>query len=548
VRITADPSRFRQAWVLFAALCGAGAALPLALLFGSWLFPQTEIWSHLRETLLTEMLLKSLVLAVGTGLFAGLLGTALAALTTLTEWPGRRFFTWALVLPLALPVYVNAFVWARLLDYSGPLQGLARAQGLAIDRWLQIRSWPGAVWVLGLSLYPYVYLLARQAFLTQGRRSFEAARALGSSPWRAFVRVILPLSLPWILSGILLCAMEALADFGAVSILAVDTLSVGIYRTWQGLFAPLAAAQLATVIVVFIIFLNALKARTEQGRAYAGRSSEPPTPSSLPLSPLARRCATVFATCVLGLALLLPCGALALWALGPQTAGLAMESTWRALFNSLVIGALAALLACSMAFVLSTARRLEPSRWLAALARLSLLGYSLPGSVLAVAVFLPFAWIDRHAQKLAASFGWDLGLLLTGSLAALVIGQSLRFLALPLLSLESALKRLSPRLDEMAFSLGRTPASVLAHVHAPLLKRGIAVGALLVAVDVVKEMPMTLMMRPLGWDTLAVRIHQLSAEGLWNEAARPALLLLLLGFAPTWLLIRGLRSEVSKSA
>ncbi|WP_232362464.1 ABC transporter permease [Desulfogranum mediterraneum] len=525
-------------WQLAAALLAGVVLLPLAVILGSVFRPDREIWMHLAGTMLPSLLLNTFWLSSGVLAGTALLGVSLGWLTGGCSFPGRSFFSWALTLPMAIPAYVMAFIFVGLMDFSGPLQtGLRTLPGWERTI-IEVRSTPFVVLVLSLSLYPYVYLLSRTAFLGQGRVLMEAARTLGSSPWSAFWRVSLPMARPWIVSGLALVLMETLADFGAVSIFNYDTFTTAIYKAWFGFFSLQAAAQLASVLVVFALLLVVVEASYRSRMRYYEGAKSGGVHGRVRLSGIPALAASCYCALVVALAFVVPLVQLGLWVLESAGAGSLPRYSSQSM-QTLCLGAGGALLTCGAALLLSYAKRRSPTRANLLLCKVSTIGYALPGTVLAVGIFLPIAWIDQTIQGiLLGIFSLKSGPLLQGTLLVMLMAYMVRFLAAAFGAVDSAMQAIHPSLDEAA-ALAKVQGSRLIWlVHLPLLKRGLLTAAILVMVDIVKEMPITLMTRPFGWDTLAIKIYELTSEGEWERAALPGLYLVLASIVPVILLIR----------
>jgi iron(III) transport system permease protein len=453
-----------------------------------------------------------LLLGVGTGTL--LLGTAMAALVSFFEFPGRRWIEWALVLPLAMPGYVFTLF----------------ALGLRVPG---IRSTAGAVCVFTLVLYPYVYLLARAAFLSQSRTLMEAARGLGMTRTRAILRVGVPLARPAIFGGVALALMEALADFGTVNMLSVRTFTDAIYRVWFEAFDRDAAMQLATLLVSVTLTLLALE-RLARGRArHAQLAARGELVSPLRLRGPAAVGAVVVPLALVALVVGAPLVQLSVWSVQSIRDGLLPIEFGASVRNSLLLSGMSAVMVPVVALLLAYGARTSRSRVAAGAARTATIGYGLPGSVVAVAVIVPLGWIDR---RLDGAFGT--GLLLTGTVIGLFYAYLVRFLALAWGAVESSLIRVPRQLDEAARGLGADRLDVLARVHVPLLRSGLVTAALLVFVEVMKELPATLLLRPLGGDTMAIAVWQATTESLFRTAALPALMIVLVGLLPVALMIR----------
>jgi iron(III) transport system permease protein len=517
------------AWLLALPLCA-----PLAWLGASWLEPQPEIWAHLRGYVLRGVVRDTLALATLLGLQVSVLGIGLAWLTARCEFPARRWLEWALVLPLAMPGYVAAFAYVGLLDYAGPVQSAWRALSGTRAALPDVRGVLGAATILALVLYPYVYLLVRAAFLRQGAAAFDAARTLGRSPTRAFFQVALPLARPAWIAGLTLALLETLADFGTVSILGVDTFTTAIYKTWFGLNSLSGAAQLSVVLLATVATLL-LCERALRGRARRGEASSRRSPRIV-LRGAGAFAATTAAALVFALGFLVPLLRLLGWALQRPFEFAALSGV---AFNTVMLGVAVALLVVSLGLALASLERSRPhDRWLLAPVFGANLGYAVPGTVLAVGVMLLLLDLERFAQA-----RFSTSLLLSSSLAAVVLALALRFLRVGYDSAEVALRTLRPELIESARTLGVGRLQRLRRLVLPLLRPSLLAGLLLVAVEVMKEMPATLMLRPFGWDTLAVKIYAYTSEGLWHEAAWPALLLVAVGLLPVRWLVRAQGQE-----
>jgi iron(III) transport system permease protein len=528
-------SFLRAGTVLAASL----VAVPILAVVLSFLTPAYAVWAHLWRTQLVELLRNTLILLLGVGLGTLGVGTLLAWLVVFYEFPGRRAFEWALVLPLALPAYVIGFVFLGLFDFAGPLQSSLRQVFGPALRLPDVRSGWGVVVAMTLVLYPYVYTLGRAALLEQAPEAFESARSLGRSRARAFWDVSLPLARPALVAGTTLACMEALADYGTVATFSYRTLTEAVYRVWHGMFDRLAATQLAVVLLGLAGLLMALE-RLSRGRArftQGRRPTRPPVRAQLTGLSAAAASGVCGVVWILGFGL--PVGQLVLWAGAILHRDGLPSGFLGALGTTLGLAATAATLTLVVALVLAYAVRLRPAAGIRALVRVAALGYALPGAVIAVGVLLPLSLLDHALARTAAgSLGVDVGLLLTGTAVALVYAYVVRFLAVSLHAVEASLGRIPRSFDEIARSLGAGPGRTLRAVHMPLIRRGLLAALLLVFVDVMKEMPATILLRPLSLDTLAVAVWRQTAESLWEEAAVPALTLVLAGLIPVVLLLR----------
>jgi iron(III) transport system permease protein len=501
-----------DAWAAFTLLTAALVAGPLLGLPLSFVLAPGGLSEF--SGFVPEALAATALLLIGVGVGVLVLGTGLAALVSFCDFPGRGWIEWALVLPLAMPGYVFT-LFALGLELPG------------------IRSGFGAVCVFTLVLYPYVYLLARAAFLAQSRTLLEAARGLGLGRGAAILRVALPLARPAILGGTALALMEALADFGTVNLLGVRTFTDAIYRVWFTALDRDAAMQLATLLVSVTLTLLVLE-RLARGRArHAAHAASGDVVRPVRLRRAAALAAVVGPLCLLGFVVAAPLIQLGLWSVDSLSAGLVAPEFATAARNSVLLAAISAITIPIVAVLLGYGVRASRSTLAAAAARVATIGYGLPGSVVAVAVIVPLAWLDRRLDSAAGT-----GLLLTGTVIGLLFAYLVRFLALAWGSVEASLTRIPRRLDEAARGLGADRLDVLARVHVPMMRAGLATAALLVFVEVMKELPATLLLRPTGGDTLAIAVWQATAESLFETAALPALLIVLVGLLPVAAMIR----------
>jgi iron(III) transport system permease protein len=525
-------------WPIAAGIIALLVATPIIVVVSSLATPSVDIWAHLWHTYLLELIGNTLALIAGVGLGVLVLGIGLAWLVTLYRFPGRRLFEWLLILPMAMPAYVMGFVFLALFDYTGPVQSGWRGM-FGPRMWFpDIASYGGVVLVMTLVLYPYVYLLTRTAFLEQSAGTVEAARALGISELEVFWKVMVPLARPSIAAGLALALMEALADFGTVGIYGYSTFTVAIYRVWFGLFNRHAATELASMLLCFTFGLLILE-RLMRGRARFSQtegSVRPVCPRSL-TGWRAWAASAICGLIVTG-AFLLPVAQLLYWTMitrgGPEYD--ARYATFLA--NTLMLAAVAAIVVVVAAVVLAYGLRLGRSPFVTLFARLASMGYALPGSVIAVGVLIPMSFVDHTLDAfLRRTVGISSGLLLTGSMAGLVFAYLVRFLAIGSQTVEASLVKITPSMDMAARSLGTSPGGILRRVHLPLIRGGLGCAAILVFVDVMKEMPATLLLRPFGYDTLAVRIWQLTSESFWEAAALPALTIVAGGILPVLMLM-----------
>jgi iron(III) transport system permease protein len=523
-------SRGAAPWTAVGVLVAVLVAGPLLALPGSFV-TDAGAFDQIATDLLPEALRASAVLALGVGAGTLALGGGLAALVSFYDFPGRRWLDWALVLPLAMPAYVLVFVLLGQYDADGALQRALRdLLGVGLP---EVRSTGGAIAVLTLVLYPYVYVLGRGAFLEQSRDTFEAARGLGLSHARAIVRLALPLARPALAAGAALAVMEALADFGAVNLLNYRAMTDAIYRVWYGAFDRAAALQLATVLVSLTVSLVLIE-RMLRGRArYHGALARGEAVVPRRLRGPRGWLAAGLPIALLAVVLVGPLAQLVIWSVRSLGEGATGADLARAALTSVLLACAAALVAAAVATVVVYGKRAQPSRVGDASARLQTLGYAVPGTVVAVAVYIPLAWLERRIDGVLGT-----GLLLTGTAIGLVLAYLVRFQALAFFAVESRMARLDPALDDAAQSLGANRGRVLADVHLPLLWPGIVTAALLVFVEVMKELPATALLRPLGNDTLAIAVWEATKDSRFDTAALPALLIVAVSLVPVLLMIR----------
>lgn len=503
-----------------------------------------EFWRHLAETALDRYVGNTLWILVGVTIGVLIGGVGSAWLVSLCSFPGRRWFEWGLLLPFAMPAYVIAYTYAGLFDFSGPIQASLRdvfGWTSADQYWFpEIRSLPGAIVMLVLVLYPYVYLLSRAAFLEQSVCTLEVSRTLGCGPWRSMTRVALPLARPSIAAGTALALMEALNDFGTVQYFGVDTFTTGIYRVWLGEGNPSAASQLAVILLLFIFGLLLLE-RWSRGRARYMHT----TNRYRPLPEYRLRgwrgiAASVFCALPVLFGFLFPVIALVGWSI--MTAADVIDTRFvRLAVNSFVLAASAAILAVLFALIMAYAVRSRPTRVVRGAIRLSSMGYAVPGAVLAVGIVLPFAAFDNALDGwMRNTFGVSTGLLLSGGMFALLFAYLARFLPISYGTVESGMARVTPHMDDAARNLGQGTRGILWRVHAPILRSSLLTAGLLVFVDVMKELPATLMIRPFNLDTLAIRTYEFATDEQLDGAAPSALAIVLVGILPVILLSRAI--------
>lgn len=525
----------------FALLIAALIALPVIVVVLNVFAPSQGTWAHLAATVLPEYILNSLALMLGVGAGVVLGGVTTAWIITMCRFPGHRLFEWALLLPMAMPAYVMAYAYTDLLQFSGPVQtALREVMGWkAGGYWFpDVRSLGGAALMFTFVLYPYVYLLARAAFLEQSDSMLEVARATGYGPWRTFLRVALPLARPGIVAGSALALMEVLADFGTVAYFAVPTFTTGIYRAWFSLADHVAAAQLSAALLGFVFLLLIGERLSRKGVLFHNSAQRKRLRNVYQLRGVRAAAATFVCALPLLVGFLLPGGVLLNMALtsgDAQFGARYVELT----SNTLLLAAVTAALAVALALAVGYAARSGSAVLARFAARVSGLGYAVPGAVIAVGVLIPVTRLDHVIAELVLGLtGAKVGLLFTGTMAALVYAYLVRFFAVALQAVDAGMAKITPSMDLAARSLGHTPGGTLLRVHAPLLWRSALAAGLLVFVDVTKELPATFVMRPFNFDTLAVQAFNLASDERLTEASTAALTIVAVGLIPAIVLSR----------
>ena len=529
-------------WTVAALAVAALVALPLASIAYRALDPADDTWRHLVDTVLAVYVSNTLWLMLGVGLGTIVIGASTAWLVTMYRFPGRRILSFALLLPLAVPSYVLAFVITDQLEYAGTVQATLRgAFGWTSpkDYWFpEIRSLGGAIVVLSLVLYPYVFLLARAAFTEQCFCLFEASRTLGRGPLRSFMRVALPMARPGIAVGVALALMETLNEFGTVDFFAVSTFTAGIFDVWLNMDSPAGASQLAVALVTFTLVLLAVERRARhRGRVHATTTRV----RKLPEYALSRgAAAAAFAWCALPVLLgfVLPAGVLAVYSIEFHDVAFGHEYLAFA-GNSLRLSLAAAVVTTALGLVLAYGVRLSRRPGMRGMAEAATVGYAVPGAVLAVGLLYPLGAIDNWVDALARElFGISTGLILSGTVAGLVLGYSARFMSLSYRTLDAGLERVTPSMDGASRTLGSGSGATLRRLHLPLVRPSLLVATLLVFVDTMKELPLTLLMRPFNFETLATFVYQLASDELLEECALGALTIVAAGVLPVAVISR----------
>lgn len=474
------------------------------------------------------------MLGVGIGTF--IIGVGSAWLVTMCQFPGKRVFEWALLLPLAMPAYVIAYIYTDILEYAGPVQSTLRDMfewQSHRDYWFpEIRSLGGAISMMTLVLYPYVYLLSRAAFLEQSVCVLEASRVLGRGPWRSFYSVALPLARPAIVIGLSLVLMETLNDYGTVDFFAIGTFTIGIFDVWMNMNNVAGAAQLASLLLMFVMVLVLLERFARRRQRFHHTTSKYKSLSAYQLRGGRAIAATVSCAAVIGLGFLLPALVLSFLAwthFEEATAATPLKYAW----NSIGLSALTAVIAVIIAIYMAYAVRLKQTRYLKAITRLASMGYAVPGSVLAVGIMVVLGYVDNSiAQSMEEFFGISTGLLFSGTVFAVTFGYLVRFLALSFGTVEASLAKITPNMDGAARSLGHGPVSTLRKIHIPLIRGSVLTAGMLVFVDCMKELPLTVILRPFNFETLATFVHQYASDEQLGEASLAALAIVGFGILP----------------
>ncbi|MBE9041662.1 iron ABC transporter permease [Oscillatoriales cyanobacterium LEGE 11467] len=526
---------FLEPWTIAIATIALLVASPVLFVLSNVFVDASEIWSHLASTVLTRYIANSFWLALGVGFGVLVIGVGTAWLVTMCRFPNRGIFEWALLMPMAAPAYILAYTYTDFLEFSGPVQTLLRQifgweYG---DYWFpNIRSLGGAIVLMALTLYPYVYLLARVAFLEQSASTLEASRILGCNPWRSFWVTALPLARPAIVAGLALALMETLNDFGTVQYFGVDTFTTGIYRTWFAMGERVAATQLAAFLLLFVLALIWLERWSRRRASFYQTSTSYKSLPSYSLRGIRGFGAWLACFAPLGLGFLIPAAVLLEMAIAHarQTFD---DRFWELAGHTAVVAVATALVAVVVALVMAYGIRLRPNPWMRFAVRIAAMGYAIPGSAIAVGILVPLGRFDNTVDSaMRSTFGISTGLLLSGTIAALIFAYLVRFLAVSFGTVESSLGKIEPSLDEASRSLGYTPTHTLVKVHVPMMLTGLLTASMMVFVDVVKELPATLVIRPFNFDTLAVRVYNLASDERLAEASGPALALVLVGMLP----------------
>ncbi len=523
-------------WPIGATLTAALIAMPVLAITWIAFFPTENAWAHLASTVLPGYIGTTLALMTGVGIGVAMMGTGAAWLVAMCRFPGRKIFAWLLILPMAMPAYVIAYTYTDILEYAGPVQSALRAVfgwQNAREYWFpDVRSLGGAVVMLTLVLYPYVYLLARAAFLEQSVCALEVSRTLGRTPRESFLRVALPLARPAIVVGVMLALMETLNDFGTVDFFAVRTLTAGVFDVWFDMGNPGGAAQIALVLLGFVVLLIWLERHSRRRQRFHGTTTRKKPPQGFKLTGWKAGLAMLGCAFPVLAGFFIPASVLLSYAVG-HIGDDGLTATLGHAGNSIMLASLAAFLTLVIGVFLAYAKRLWPTVLVRGAVRWASIGYALPGIAIAIGVLLPIGAFDNAVDDyMRANFGISTGLLISGGIGALLIAYTVRFLAISLGAAEAGLAKVTPNVDMAARTLGRGPLATLLSVHIPLIRSSVLTGAVLVFVDTMKELPATLVLRPFNFDTLATFVYQYASSEQLEECSLAALTIVAAGILP----------------
>lgn len=513
--------------------------LPVAAIVTQLLLPSDGIWQHLIDTVMADYVYHSVVLMLGVGLGACIVGVSSAWLVAMFDFPGRRYFEWLLILPMAMPAYIVAYAYTWFLDFSGPLQSMLRSltNWQYGDYWFpEIRSLSGAMMVMIVVLYPYVYLMCRATFVNQSRQFVEVSRTLGNGWWQTFFRVSLPLARPAIFAGVVLVLMETLADYGTVKYFGVSTFATGILRTWHGMDSVPGAAQLASILLVMVIVIMSLEYFWRGQAKHDQLTKSQQSVMRLRLTGKIRLLASLWCLLIVALGFIIPIVLLFNMLIDSKAYDLS-TGFLPLLYRSLLLAAAAAIVTVLVASVFVYARRKYRSHSIKLLINWAGLGYAIPGTVIALGVTIALTWVDQSINKLFFwLFNMDVNVLLTGSVFALIFAYLFRFLAVAMQSVGVGLSTVSQHMDEVAYLVGKKDGYIFTKIHLPIIRNSVLTALLLVFVDVLKELPITFVLRPFNFDTLAVKTFELASDERLAESALPALFIVMAGIIPVILL------------
>jgi len=508
-------------------------SIPILTVVANIFMPSGDVWQHLASTVLPDYVKNSiwLMLGVGTGVF--ILGVGSAWLVTMCRFPGSRWFNWMLILPMAVPAYLMAYTYTEFLAFTGPVQTMLRdltGWGFG-DYWFpNVRSLGGAILMMSFVFFPYVYLLTRAAFLEQSASLLEASRSLGATPFESFYKIALPLARPSIAAGMALALMETLNDFGTVDYFGVQTFTTGIYRTWFGLGERVAAAQLSGFLMIFILFLILLE-RWSRNRMNVKQQST---------GRYKHLFFFFFCSIPVLVGFIIPAAILIDMMIANFDAAVDSRFLQYSL-NTILVALIAGLVALAIALVMAYGVRLNPNFFTKASTRIGSMGYAIPGSVIAVGILIPFGWADNTLDSwFRDNFGISTGLILSGTIFALIFAYVVRFLAVAFTTVEASLGKITPQMDEAAEGMGYSFGKILGKIHMPMMSGSLFAAIMLVIVDVIKELPATIIVRPFNFDTLAVQVYRLASDERLAESSGAALAIILVGLVPVFILSKSI--------
>lgn len=545
LKSSAKSARAGSGWWTFLTISVALlVGVPIFTVAANLFVPSGDVWQHLASTVLPDYVKNSIILMLGVGTGVFILGVGTAWLVTMCRFPGSRWFNWMLILPMAVPAYLMAYTYTDFLAYTGPLQSMLRditGWGFG-DYWFpNVRSIGGAILMMSFVFFPYVYLLTRAAFLEQSSSLLEASRSLGATPLQSFYKIALPLARPSIAAGMALALMETLNDFGTVDYFGVQTFTTGIYRTWFGLGERAAAAQLAGFLLIFILFLILLE-RWSRNKMSMKQSSSGRYKflQVYNLEGWKKWASTVFCSIPVLIGFIVPTVILIDMMIANFDAAVDARFFQFGL-NTIFVALIAGFIALLVALIMAYGVRLNPNFITKASTRIGSMGYAIPGSVIAVGILIPFGWMDNTIDGwLRSTFGISSGLLLSGTIFALIFAYVVRFLAVAFNTVEASLGKITPSMDEAAEGMGYSFGKTLGKVHIPMMSGSLFAAIMLVIVDVIKELPATIIVRPFNFDTLAVQVYRLASDERLAESSGAALAIILVGLVPVFILSKSI--------
>jgi iron(III) transport system permease protein len=539
LHISSVISRLRSPWINITLILTLVISIPIVVVLSYLFLAPTATWFHIVETLLLKYTLNTLILLVGTGLFTLFFGVFTAWITSMYRFPGHKFFGWGLILPLSLPAYIAAYTYAGMLDYTSPLYTFFRnSLGIETGQFLffNIMSIGGVIFILSMVLYPYIFLITRTFFLQQSSRLLEASASLGYSPSQTFRKVALPMARPAIVAGLALVFMEVLNEYGAVKYYGVETFTIGIFQAWFSFGDAGSAMKLSAILMIFVLLLLSIE-RLQRGRSrFEMMNNSFSPPKKYRLKGVKAALAVILCLIPFLLGFLIPVFQLAWWSI--LTAGKIIDLSFINLVgNSFLLALSASAIVVVLSLFIAYTIRIFNTGAMRSIGKIATLGYSIPGAVIAVGIMIPFAFADGKLNEwLGAWFGFTPGLILSGTILAVVFGYTVRFFAVGFNTVESGFERISRNLDEASRSLGKSSFSTLFSVNLPLLKGALLSAAILVFIDVLKELPLTLILRPFNFDTLAINAFQYASDERIAESSSAALIIIATGILPVFLL------------